>query len=120
MVLRNAFTLTHRALAICFSDKLPSELNKIKFILQTNGYPEHVIKSFMAKKMNQYDGALPKFGTERCPVYVLLPLLSSVSTRFEKQVKSAVKQCFSAEEPRGIYSTNKLLSATNVDVLPAL
>ena len=44
----------------------------------------------------------------------------SVSTRFEKQVKSAVKHCFSAEEPRVVYSTNKLLSATSKDVLPAL
>ena len=42
------------------------------------------------------------------------------STWFEKQVKSAVKQCFSAVEPRVVYSTNELLSSTNKDVLPAL
>ena len=41
-------TLTHRAFAICFPKRLPAELDKIKFILQTNGYPEHIIKSFMA------------------------------------------------------------------------
>ena len=35
-------TLTHWALAIC-SERLPSEPDKIKFILLTNGYPEHVI-----------------------------------------------------------------------------
>ena len=34
--------------------------------------------------------------------------------------KSAVKQCFSAVEPRVVYSTNELLSAINKDVLPAL
>ena len=39
-------TLTHRALAICFAEKLPSDLNKIKLILQTNGYPEHVSSRF--------------------------------------------------------------------------
>ena len=44
-------TLTHQVLAICFSERLPSELNKIKFFLHTNGYPEHIIKSFMAKTM---------------------------------------------------------------------
>ena len=32
-------TLTHRAVAICFPERLPSELDKIKFILLTNGYP---------------------------------------------------------------------------------
>ena len=112
-------TLTHRALAIYSPERLPSELDKIKFILLTNGYPKHVIKSFMAMKMKQFH-ALPKFGPEKCPVYLRLPWLGSVSTRFEKQVKSAVKQCFSAVEPRVVYSTNELLSATSKDVLPAL
>ena len=112
-------TLTHRALAICAPERLPSEVEKIKFILLTNGYPEHVIKSFMAMKMKQFH-ALPKFGPEKFPVYLHLPWLGSVSTRFEKQVKSAVKQCFSAVEPRVVYSTNELLPPTNKDVLPAL
>ena len=39
-------------------------------------------------------------------------------TRFEKRVKSDIKLCFSAEEPRVVYSTNELLSATNKHVLP--
>ena len=39
-------TLTLRALAIYSPERLPSEQDKIKFILLTNGYPEHVIKSF--------------------------------------------------------------------------
>ena len=46
--------------------------------------------------------------------------IGSVSTWFEKQVKSAVKQCFSTVELRVVYSTNELLFATNKDVLPAL
>ena len=73
----------------------------------------------MAMKMKQFH-ALPKFGPEKCPVYLRLPWLGSVSTRFEKQVKSAVKQCFSAVEPRVVYSTKELLPATNKNVLPAL
>ena len=73
----------------------------------------------MAKKMKQFH-ALPKFGLGKYSVYLRLPWLGSVSTRCENQVKSAVKQCFSAAKPRVVYSTNKLLSATNKDVLPAL
>ena len=110
-------TLTHRALAICSPERLPSKLDKIKSILLTNGYPENVIKSFMAMKMNQFY-ALPKLGLKKC--YLRLPWLGSVSTQFEKQVKSAVKPCFSAVELRVVYSTKKLLPATNKDVLPAL
>ena len=112
-------TLTHRALAICSAERLLSERNKIKFILQSNGYRKHAIKSFMAKKMQQFH-ALLKFESERCPVYLRLPWLGSVFTQFEKQVRSAMKQCFSAVEPRVVYSTNELLSATNKDVLSAL
>ena len=73
----------------------------------------------MTMKMKQFH-ALPKFGLEKCPVCLRLPWLGSVSTRFEKQEKSAVKQCFSAVEPRVVCSTNELLPATNKDVLPAL
>ena len=64
--------------------------------------------------------ALPKFGPEKCLAYLRLPWLGSVFTQFEKQVKSAVKQCFSAVKPRVAYFTNELLSSTNKDVLPAL
>ena len=63
---------------------------------------------------------VPKFGLERYPVCLRFPWLRSIFTRFEMQLKSVVKQCFSAVEPRVVYSTNKLLSATNKDVLPAL
>ena len=65
-------TLTHQAVAICSPERLQSELDKIKFILLNNGYPEHVIKSFMAMKMKQLH-ALPKFGPEKCTVYLRLP-----------------------------------------------
>ena len=61
-----------------------------------------------------------KVGPGNCTVYLRLPWLGSTSTWFKKQVKSAVKQCFSAVEPRVVYSTNELLFATNKDVLPAL
>ena len=112
-------TLTLWALAICSPERLPLELDKIKSILLTNGYPEHVNNSFMAMKMKQFH-ALPKFGPEKCPLYLCLPWLGSFSIRFEKQVKSAVKQCFFAVEPHVVYSTNELLSATNKDVLPTV
>ena len=111
--------LTHRALAICSPERLPSELDKITFIPLSNGYPEHVVKSLTFTKMKQFH-VLPKFGPKKCPVYLRLPWLDSVSTRFEKHAKFAVKQCFSAAEPSVVYSTNKLLPATNKDVLPAL
>ena len=62
--------LTHRDLAICSPERLPSELDKIKFIEQTYGYLEHVIKLFMAKKIKKFP-ALLKFGPkDALPIYV--------------------------------------------------
>ena len=62
--------LTHRALAICSHEKLPSELDKIKFILLTNGYPEHVIKSFKTMKIKQFN-ACPNLDPKNAPsIYV--------------------------------------------------
>ena len=66
-------TLSHRALAICSPKRLPSELHKIKSILLTNEYPEHVIKSFMAMKMKQFH-ALPKFGPKKMPRLFTSPM----------------------------------------------
>ena len=71
-------TSSNRTFAICFRETLPSELDKIKLILQTDGYPEHVIKSFLAEKMKQFH-AMPKIGPGKCPVFLRLPWLDSVS-----------------------------------------
>ena len=65
--------LTHRALTICSPERLPSEPDKIKFILLTNGYPEHVIKSYMAMKMKQFH-ALPKIWTRKMPRLFTSPM----------------------------------------------
>ena len=47
------------------------------------------------------------------PRLSMSPMARSLSTRLEKQVKFAAKQCFSAVEPRVVYFPNELLSATN-------
>ena len=49
---------------------------------------------------------LPELGPEKCPADLRLPRLGSAATRNEKQVKSAVKQRFSAVEPHVAYTTN--------------
>ena len=115
-------TLTHQVLAICFTERLPSELDKIKFVLQTNGYPEHVINLFMAKKMKKFY-ALPKFGPESCTFYVRLLRSGFVSVipvyRFTS--KMWVKRGFPLwNNAFFTLYTNELFSATNKDVLPDL
>ena len=57
---------------------------------------------------------------KRREIFVWLMLSWTGHKRFEKQLKSAVKQCFFAVEPRVVYSTKQHFCATNKDILPAL
>ena len=61
----------------------------------------------------------PSYGPKKCPVYLHLPWLGAISTRFEKQVASAVQRCYFSVEPRVVFTTRKLLPTSKKDVLPA-
>lgn len=111
-------TLVHRALAICSAGTLQAELNNIRTILLKNGYPDHFIKSVTAKKVEQFSKP-PEYGPRKCPVYLHLPWLGSVSARYEKQIKTCVQHCYFAVEPRVVFTTKPILPATKKDVLPA-
>ena len=73
----------------------------------------------MTKKSQQFHIS-PNFGPEKCPVYLHLSWLSTVSNRFENQVTSNAKHCYPTVERHVVYKTNQLLPVTNKDVLPAL
>jgi len=55
---------------------------------------------------------------KQCPVYLHIPWIGNISTKFEKQNTSAVKRCFFSVEPRVVFTTRQLLPATKKDVLP--
>ena len=61
-----------------------------------------------------------QLGQKKCPVYLHLSWLGNVSMRYERQIKTAVKRCYFAVEPRIVYTTRLLLPAAQKDVLPAL
>ena len=101
-------TLVHRALMICSKGKLSSELDNIRSIMAENGYPDHVVNSSITKKIRNFRRP-PSCGPKKCPVYLHLPWLGAISTRFEKQVASAVQRCYFSVEPRVVFTTRKLL-----------
>ena len=47
------------------------------------------------------------------------PWLGNFSTKFEKQITTAIQRCYFAVETRFVFTTRPLLHATNKDVLPA-
>ena len=100
-------TLVHRAFMICSKSKLEPELNKIRSIFINNGYPEDVITSTFQRKLKQLHARLIH-STDKCPVYLHVPRLGNVSTRFEKQISSAVKRCYFAVEPGVVFTTRQL------------
>ena len=110
-------TLVHRALEICSPSKLPQEIDFIRSILYSNGYPENVINSRIKRKIEQFK-LPPKEGPEQCPVYLKLPWIGNISTKFENQCKTAVSSCFGAVKLRVAFSTRKMLPTVRKDVVP--
>ena len=111
-------TLVHRALVICSKSTLQNELSNIRSILINNVYPEAIINTVMTKKINQFRRPR-QFGPKKCPVYLRLPWLGNVSLRYEMQIKTAVKCCYSVVEPYIVFTTRQLLPVAKKDVLPA-
>ena len=60
----------------------------------------------------------PKKGLEICPVYLKLPWIGNISTKFEKQCKTAVSSCFGVVKLHVVFSTRKILPTVHKDVVP--
>ena len=110
--------LVHRELMICSKTKLGSELDKIKQLLIENGYPADVLLSCINQKVANF-AAEKTFGPEKCPVYLKLPWIGNVSSKFENQINKAITSCFYAVKPRVVYSTRAMLPSAKKDSAPA-
>ena len=110
-------TLVHRALMICSKTKLDSELDTIKQLLIENGYPEDVLVSCIKEKLATISSE-KRFGPEKCPVYLKLPWIGNVSSKFENQIHKAITSCFYAVKPCAVYNTRVMLSSAKKDSVP--
>ena len=110
-------TFVHRALTICSKTKLGSEFDKIKQLLIENGYPADVLLSCINQKLANF-AAEKTFDPEKCPVYLKLPWISNVSSKFENQINKAITSCFYAVKSRVAYSTRVMLPSAKKDSVP--
>ena len=55
------------------------------------------------------------FGPEKCAVYLKLPWIGNVSSKFENQINKAITSCFYAVKPRVVYSTRAMLPSDKKD-----
>ena len=112
-------TLTWRALSICSPCRLNDEMKQIKSILLQNGYPERVIETQMAYKLDKFKQEL-QHGAKLCPLYIKLPWIGDKSIAFENQIKKSVRACFYAAEVRTSYCTKPLMRFQVKEPLPTL
>ena len=103
-------TLVYRALVICSESNLQNKLSNIRSILINNGYTEVVINTAITRKMNQFRRPTQS-GPKKCSVYLYLLWMDNVSMKYEMQIKTDVKRCCFAVEPRIFCTTRYLLPA---------
>ena len=101
---------------ICSNTKLGSELNKIKQLIE-KGYPADVLLSCINQKLANFAAEKP-FGLEKCPVYLELPWIGNVSSKFENQISKAITFCFYAVKPYVVYNTRVMQSSAKEDCIP--
>ena len=102
---------------ICSKTKLGSELDKIQQLLIENGYPADVLLSCINQKVANFP-AEKTFGPEKCPVYLKLPWIGNVSSKFENQINKAITLCFYAVKPHVVYNTRVMLPSAKKDSVP--
>ena len=64
--------------------------------------------------------SMPKrFGPEKCPVYLKVPWIGKAFIRFDKNVKTAVENCYSSVTTRVFFTSKLMLPVARKNVLPA-
>ena len=103
---------------ICSKSKL-KEINRIKEILLDNGYPEEFVLKQISKKITQFSNP-KRFGPDKCPVYLRLNYTGRASLILEKNVRTAVENCYGSVAVRTVFISRQMLPTSRKDVLPAL
>ena len=102
---------------ICSKTKLGSELDKIKQLLIENRYPADFLLACIIQKLANF-AAEKTFGPEKFPVYLKLPWIGNVSSKFENQINRTIKFYFYAVMPRVVYNTRVMLPSAKKDGAP--
>ena len=113
-------SLTHRALMICSPQNLPAELEKLKSIFRMNGYPDRLVLKTIEEKVKAFNCLTPsKAGPAKCPVYIRIPYIGTISRMYKQKISDAVRKCYFAVNPRVIVTSKPILPSSVKDVLPA-
>ena len=102
---------------ICSKTKLGPEVDKITQLLIESGYRADVLLSCINQKLASF-AAEKTVGPEKCPVYLKLPWIGNVSSKFENQISKAITSCYYAVKPRVVYKTRVMLPSAKKECVP--
>ena len=100
--------LIDRTYKISSEKFLQSDLDKLKSIFLSNGYPEKILD----RAFNQSEKDKP-IGPAKCPVYLKLPWIGQISETFGQSIKLITEQTFFVARFVGIFSTKTILPPTH-------
>ena len=82
-----------------------------------NIYSTDVLLSCINQKLASFAAGKP-IGTEKWPVYLKLPRIGNLSSKFENQISKAIASCYYAVEPLVVYNTRVMLPSAKKDCVP--
>ena len=109
--------LVFRAHKICSKVKLNEEINNIKSIFGSLGYPLEIIEKAINKTISKLDSPT-KHGPNKCSIYLRLPYLGKEAKLLENQITETVNKTFGAVNLRISHSTRKPLNGIVKDLTP--
>ena len=93
---------------ICSKTKVGSELDRREQLLTENRYQEDVLLFCIKQKLANFAEEKP-FGPEECPIYLKLPWIGNISSRFENQIGKAIAFYIYAVKPHLVHNTRVML-----------
>ena len=103
----------------CSKTKLGPEFDKIKQLLIEIGYPADALLYLISQKLANF-AAEQTFGPEKCPVYLRLPWIGNVSSKFENQIIKDIRFFYYAVTTRVVYNTRVMLPSAKKDCVPTI
>ena len=108
-------SLASRAKRICSPEHLDNEVNTLKSIFQSNGYPPSIIECVITDTLTK----LPVHTVERKPLYLRLPWLGAVSLSFKHRIEQATVKVVPWCKLNLSYTSRDMFNTTRKDVLSA-
>ena len=115
-------SLTQRGKKICSPQHLGNEITKLKSIFSINGYPEPIVDRVMRHVLESGPGPPAPAAESRKldKVYIRLPWLGPTSTGFKNRIFRTTREASTTCTPVCVFTTRRMLSTRNKDVLPAV